>query len=434
MRRAVAGGLAGVLALGGLAVGSLGPAAAAGSPPAFADFPVEGPFTWGDRFGHSRLGGRTHEGIDLHASKLAPLVAPFDGKVTDIDVEGGALDPGDDPAHAARAGNALSIRQAEWTVDYFHINNDSPGTDDGTNPPEWRFVSQLRVGAWVLAGQHVAFLGDSGNAETTPSHLHLELHDPNGTAVDPEPSVRAAPDIPRPRAAAVAARSGSGHWVLDRRGTVHAFNGAPWLGHPAFGWDIARDLAVMPDGNGYVVLDGWGGLHLYGSARSALGHLQGPYWPGHDVGRAVAVTPDGAGLIVLDAWGGVHRRGSAASLPATSGAYWPGWDIARDVAVMPDGGGYAVLDGWGGLHAAGSAAPVVANHPVPYWQGWDVARAVALSASGLAVFDAWGGLHGRGDLAGADPGAYRPNTEWADVALAAGRAVAVRDDGLQLSS
>ena len=52
-------------------------------------------------------------------------------------------------------------------------------------------------------------------------------------------------------------------------GTVVGYDGAPSFGSPSWsGYDIARDLAVMPDGNGYVVLDAFGGVHGFGSARS----------------------------------------------------------------------------------------------------------------------------------------------------------------------
>ena len=58
---------------------------------------------------------------------------------------------------------------------------------------------------------------------------------------------------------------------------MKSVGGAPLFGFPTFGWDIARDIAVMPDGAGYIVLDGFGGLHKYGSA--ATGVMAGLAWP-----------------------------------------------------------------------------------------------------------------------------------------------------------
>jgi murein DD-endopeptidase MepM/ murein hydrolase activator NlpD len=44
----------------------------------------------------------------------------------------------------------------------------------------------------VRAGQVIGFVGDSGNAEATVSHLHFELRRPDGTAVDAFTSLQAA--------------------------------------------------------------------------------------------------------------------------------------------------------------------------------------------------------------------------------------------------
>ena len=213
-----------------------------------------------------------------------------------------------------------------------------------------------------------------------------------GVPVDQGPYVRARiPDR------AVAARPGGGYYTLAADGTVTAYDGAPDYGSPRFGWDIARDLAVMPDGAGYVVLDGWGGLHRYGSARTALAGLRTPYWRGWDIARSVVLSPSGSGVAILDGWGGVHARGDA---PRSRGLpYWRGWSIARDLAITADGAGYVVLDGWGGLH---SSAGVGRLRGGPYWRGWDVARSVVLNpgGAGFAVLDALGGVHAR---AGAAP-------------------------------
>ena len=87
---------------------------------------------------------------------------------------------------------------------------------------------------------------------------------------------------------AVATRD-SGYYVLSGTGFVGAYNGAPSFGSPSFNFDIARDIAMMPDGAGYIVLDGYGGLHKYGSARQgAMRNLPSPgYWPGWDIARSL---------------------------------------------------------------------------------------------------------------------------------------------------
>jgi murein DD-endopeptidase MepM/ murein hydrolase activator NlpD len=144
-------------------------------------FPVEGPVTFTDTFGAPRSGGRTHQGIDLMGKKMQRLLAAADGEVTALRHDNSGL-----------SGNSLTITDAQgWRYVYIHINNDTPGTDDGANRFEHAFAPGMRRGAKVTAGQHVAYLGDSGNAENTPPHLHFEIHTPNGQVINPYPSLMA---------------------------------------------------------------------------------------------------------------------------------------------------------------------------------------------------------------------------------------------------
>jgi murein DD-endopeptidase MepM/ murein hydrolase activator NlpD len=138
-------------------------------------FPVDGTVTFTDTFGAPRSGGRTHQGIDLMGKKMTRLVAAADGTVTSLRHDNSGL-----------SGNALTITDAEgWRYIYIHLNNDTPGTDDGRNLFEHAFARGLTRGSKVNAGQLVGYLGDSGNAENTPPHLHFELHRPDGTVINP---------------------------------------------------------------------------------------------------------------------------------------------------------------------------------------------------------------------------------------------------------
>jgi hypothetical protein len=144
-------------------------------------FPVDGEVTYTDSFGDDRSGGRTHEGIDLMGAHMTPLVAAVDGYISYITIP------------EASWGYGLTITDsAGWDYWYLHINNDTPGTDDGIGGLEYAFAPGIRRGTRVTAGQLVAWMGDSGNAEYSGNHLHFEIHDPNDRVINPFESLKAA--------------------------------------------------------------------------------------------------------------------------------------------------------------------------------------------------------------------------------------------------
>lgn len=173
---------AGVVVLGlvsSLLTGAPSPAAAAEI--RLITFPVHPDFrtqvNWTDTFGAPRSGGRSHIGVDIMGPKMVPLVAAVDGTVTWL-------------RHDSGRGNNLEITDAQgWVYHYVHLNNDSPGTDDGANAYQFAFAPGLETGSSVRAGQVLAFLGDSGNAESAGSHLHFEITRPDGTSLNPTASV-----------------------------------------------------------------------------------------------------------------------------------------------------------------------------------------------------------------------------------------------------
>ncbi len=151
---------------------------------------------------------------------------------------------------------------------------------------------------------------------------------------------------------AVAANSRGGYYVLNGDGTVLAYNGAPSLGSPNFDWDLARDITMMPDDDGYVVLLADGTVSKWGTATSgALANLGSPSLP--DDARAIAVMPDGAGYVVLDGMGTVYEYGSATTGLVGSGTTLHfDLDVARDIVIVSSSGtisGYFVADAWGGV-------------------------------------------------------------------------------------
>ena len=202
-----------------------------------------------------------------------------------------------------------------------------------------------------------------------------------------------------------------GGYTLDGWGGVHSYGSAPAVGASGYwpGWDIARGIALCPENHNHgYTLDGWGGIHPFGSP--ALPAVNTSYWQGWDIARGIVLTtctgtPSG---YTLDGWGGIHQFGNAA--PVTPSGYWQGRDIANAIALCPDSNktsGYT-LDGWGGVHPFGPAG--LPNLSSSYWQGWDIARGIVLtSCSGTPAgytLDGWGGIHAFGSATPATGTAY----------------------------
>ena len=137
-------------------------------------FPLDGPARILDTFGEARGGGkRKHEGVDMMSPRRTPVLAAADGVVS--------------WAHDQVGGRCcdLEIRHdAGWRTRYIHLDNDTPGTDDGQG---YGIAEGVVEGAHVVRGQVIGWVGDSGNAEACDPHLHFELRGPDGKPVDPRP-------------------------------------------------------------------------------------------------------------------------------------------------------------------------------------------------------------------------------------------------------
>ncbi len=196
-----------------------------------SNFPVEGKVAYTDDFGDCRFScTRQHAGNDLMGTRLQRELAVADGTISWVR---------DD--NTGTAGNMLQLKATDgWIYWYIHINNDTPGTDDGLNPPEWKFAPGIKVGAKVKAGDFIAYMGDSGDAEPTSPHLHFEVHRPDGTAIDPYGSLRLSQGLAvggqcrygsNPPSVADAA-AGTGYWALAPDGGVFSFGSAEFFGRP----------------------------------------------------------------------------------------------------------------------------------------------------------------------------------------------------------
>jgi murein DD-endopeptidase MepM/ murein hydrolase activator NlpD len=110
-----------------------------------------------DDFGAAREIG-AHQGNDVFAAFGAPVLSVADGVVEKV----GTL---------PISGNRLWVRtKAGDEFFYAHLSAFSPDAVDGRQ---------------VKAGTVLGFVGNTGDAEPTPPHLHFEIHPGGRDAIDP---------------------------------------------------------------------------------------------------------------------------------------------------------------------------------------------------------------------------------------------------------
>lgn len=129
-------------------------------------FPVFGPSSYVDSYAVFRPDGGYHHGDDILGELGQPLVAVADGTVFS--------------AHWNRVGG-IQLWLRDHAGDEFYYAHLSA------------FSKLVSKGAHVRAGQVIGFMGDTGDAEGKPTHLHFEVHPVSmlflgfDGAVDPTP-------------------------------------------------------------------------------------------------------------------------------------------------------------------------------------------------------------------------------------------------------
>ena len=120
-----------------------------------------------DSWGAPRDGGeRRHKGIDIFAPRGTQIVAVADGILSYI---------GDQP----KGGHCLWLTTESGTSFYYaHLDRWAPGIYEGME---------------VISGDLLGFVGNTGNAISTPSHLHFGINQ-NDEMINPYPVLtRAVP-------------------------------------------------------------------------------------------------------------------------------------------------------------------------------------------------------------------------------------------------
>lgn len=147
-------------------------------------FPTETATTFVESYDSPRSGARVHRAIDVIGEKGMGVYAAVGGEVTWAPGAGGEPEPS--------YGYMLSVEGDDGReYSYIHLNNDTPGTDDGDGGPGEAFAPGVDRGARVERGQLLGWMGDSGNAEASSPQLHFEIIDP--AIVDPYGSHRMNP-------------------------------------------------------------------------------------------------------------------------------------------------------------------------------------------------------------------------------------------------
>ncbi|MFL6038204.1 MAG: M23 family metallopeptidase [Gaiellaceae bacterium] len=169
-RRTTARGVLFLAAILGLVAGTA--AAAAPKVPDHIIFPVVGAVQYIDDFGAPR-GNGVHQGNDLMSAKRSPAVAAEAGTVKYWTT-------------SSAAGCMLYLYGESGTVYYYiHLNNDLTLKNDNRGKCVKKVAYTVASGARVAAGQQIAYVGDSGDANGGASHLHFEVHPGGGRAVSP---------------------------------------------------------------------------------------------------------------------------------------------------------------------------------------------------------------------------------------------------------
>lgn len=124
-------------------------------------FPVHGEaVSYGDDYGAPRAVTEWHHGNDIFADTGTPVLAVADGTLFNVGIN-------------TLGGNRVWLRDERGNTFYYaHLSAYAPAAIEG---------------AKVQAGQVIGFVGNTGQAITTPPHLHFEIHPGDGDSVNPYP-------------------------------------------------------------------------------------------------------------------------------------------------------------------------------------------------------------------------------------------------------
>ena len=101
--------------------------------------------------------GRTHAATDIYAERGTPIISPVSGKVIST--------------KKSKIGGFTARIQGDDGIIYYFAHMDE--------------AAVVGAGQRVLAGNHIGFVGNSGSASSTSTHLHFSMKKANGQAINP---------------------------------------------------------------------------------------------------------------------------------------------------------------------------------------------------------------------------------------------------------
>ena len=136
------------------------------------DFPVAGHnvSSIGSTFGAAREAGRrTHHGVDIFARRHTEVLATSNARVRRVD-------------EWKLGGNIIWLDDPERNIRLYFAHLQTQDVEEGV---------------WVKAGDRIGTVGNSGNARTTPPHLHFGVYARGKGPIDPYPFIHEPTRKPR---------------------------------------------------------------------------------------------------------------------------------------------------------------------------------------------------------------------------------------------
>lgn len=115
-----------------------------------------------DTWGTARGASRTHQGTDIFAKRGTPVLSSTEGVILSTGVN-------------TLGGNVVWVLGPAMSRHYYaHLER----------------YGDYQANDWVQAGDIIGYVGNSGNAKTTPPHLHYGIYLSGQGAVNPYPYLR----------------------------------------------------------------------------------------------------------------------------------------------------------------------------------------------------------------------------------------------------